>query len=180
MRIIPILIAFLFTCVAGNCQGTLQFYTHLTGQNVFPPNESPFEGHGGFSLIGNSLSGSVVFRNPPRLETGYIRGPASAGEVGEVIFDLGQAQDVSPNPPQDPYGYGWYYSEFILQQEQISQLVSGRWYVEVDYSSAYYPAGRVRGQILLVPEPSTWILLLMSCVILARKISNGPRRDHRA
>jgi hypothetical protein len=54
----------------------------------------------------------------------------------------------------------------VLTQAQVNDLMAGLWYVNVH--STVFPAGEIRGQLLPVPEPSTYALggaLLLGVIV---------------
>ena len=96
----------------------------------------------------------------------YIQGPVLPGENGPIIFNLGGPMFRPGNDFGTPPGYRFFSPEvlpglgagpFPLTESQINELESGLWYVNV--TSAAFPNGQLRGQILEVPEPSTLPLL---------------------
>jgi hypothetical protein len=54
--------------------------------------------------------------------------------------------------------------ELTLDATMLSDLRAGLWYVEI--TSAAYPNGEIRGQIVPVPEPSVFALLCLSGLAL--------------
>jgi hypothetical protein len=159
-------------------QGTLQFTANLNGQNEVPPNDSPYHAFGTFSLVGGVLTYDIGTSFSTMNEIFYptnagIFGPAAAGQNGPLIFDLGDFQPVI-NPPPGSLGGFSYSGTFSLTSQQISDLQDGLWYVNLLTSD--YPAGAVRGQILLVPEPSAWALMIVGgglYVCFRRRKSTG-------
>jgi len=172
----------------AQAQGTFQFYATLTGANEVPPNNDPTVTTGSFSLMGNSLSFTV---NVPIItfiaQSAYIQGSALPGSNGPILFHLGgpvfhsgsqggppYAAFFSPYTP--PFGAG----PFTLTDSQISELMSGLWYVNVTSSS--FPDGQLRGQILGVPEPSALALLLIGSgiVLLSRRRNANSAAERRS
>lgn len=160
--LMPVLLA---CALWAQAQGTFQFHATLTGSQVVPPNSDPTVGMGDFWLTGDILS----FRVDVPLITfitmsGTINGPALPGENAPVIFDLGGAGVYPGSSQGDPPGYRFFSpfdgtfgaGPFTLTSQQISELQSGLWYVNI--TSFTMPDGQLRGQILPVPEPSTLAL----------------------
>jgi hypothetical protein len=144
-------------------QGTFQFTANLNGQNEVPPNDSPYHAFGTFSLVGGVLTYDIGTSFSTMNEIFYptnagFFGPAAAGQDGPLIFDLGDFQPVI-NPPPGSLGGFSYSGTFSLTSQQMSDLQDGLWYVNLLTSD--YPAGAVRGQVLLVPEPSAWALMIV-------------------
>jgi hypothetical protein len=154
----PLITAALCACaLTAQAQSTFQFQATLRGAYEVPPNGDPTLGGypGTFWLTGNSLS---FFLNVPAIYftpvSAYIQGPASPWSNAPVIFDLGGSVfhsgsdfGVPPSyvffsPYTPPFGAG----PFTLTPQQISDLESGLWYVNV--TSYAMTNGQVRGQIL--------------------------------
>ncbi len=176
---IPVLLA---CALWAQAQGTLQFHARLTGSQVVPPNADPTVATGAFWLDGNSLSFYVDVPIVTFIaQNAYIQGPALPGATAPIIFDLGgptarPGNEFEPpgmrffSPFTPPFGAG----PFTLTDNQISELVGGLWYVSV--TSSTMPDGQLRGQILPVPEPSTWALLIVGAglyVCFRRKNRTG-------
>ena len=151
--------------MGAQAQGIIQFNATLTGAQEVPPNNDPTIGQGYFTLDGNSLSFLVDIPAVTFISvSGYIQGPALPGSTAPIIFDLGGPVFHSgsslgdppvyrfASPASPPFGAG----PFTLSDAQITDLLSGLWYVNI--TSAGQPDGQLRGQILEVPEPSTWTL----------------------
>jgi len=151
----------------AHAQGTIQFQASLTGSAEVPPNSDPTTAIGIFSLDGNLLSFRVDVPAVTFISlSGYIQGPASPGANAPIIFDLGGPTFHSGNSFGSPpyYGFGspavppFGAGPFPLTDAQIAQLEAGLWYENI--TSAGQPDGQLRGQILPVPEPSAFALLL--------------------
>jgi len=166
-------LALLACALWAQAQGTLQFHATLTGSQVVPPNSDTTIAAGAFWLDGNSLS---FYLDVPIVtfiaQNAYIEGPALLGVNAAVIFDLGgptfrPGNEFEPlgvrffSPFTDPFGAG----PFALTQGQISELEAGLWYVNV--TSIAQPQGQLRGQILAVPEPSAWALIVLGGGLIA-------------
>jgi hypothetical protein len=149
-RVHHLLLTLLFGLV-GQGQGVVQFNFPLTACQVVPWTDYTFEGVGSLTLDGDSLSGDISFLVLPWSAVGFIRGPARAGESGPILFNLGPPGCEIPYPPWDLGGCSWYL-DYVLTKEQVAQISSGLWYVEV--TSNECPNGLVRGQIL----PSTPVI----------------------
>jgi hypothetical protein len=141
--------------VTARAQGTLEFTVTLNGANEVPPNSSDILGSGSFSLNpGDILYYGVAFSVPAaELTDVTINGPAGAGSLAPVLFDLG-APGPYINPP--PGFFSQVSGSVNLTGPQVNDLLAGLWYVNA--TSSTYPGGEIRGQIVLVPEPSTGAL----------------------
>jgi hypothetical protein len=120
------------------------FTVRVNGANDVPPNDSFVTGHGVLTLTGNTLSYfiAVNFTAP---WTGEIHGPAGPETNAPVLSDLGRPGCAIPNPP-NPGGCAWQGS-LTLSSQQISDLLSGLWYVRA-YFGGEQPQS-IRGQIIL-------------------------------
>ena len=129
------------------------------------------QGHGSvmITLSGTTLtfSGGTYSGLAANASAAHIHGPAlplnQGGLPAGILYNLGTgATPVIPlgstagtisgtvNLVANPNG-----TAFTVAQ-QLAQLNSGLWYVNIHNSS--FPGGEIRGQILLVPEPATWTL----------------------
>ncbi len=136
----------------AQAQGTFDFVVKLSGANEVPPNGSSYTAAGTLSLDGNLLHYLIGRAGWDFLPSSAgIYSPATSGQNGSLIFDMGDF-GLSPNPPTLQYG-----GAFTVTSQQISEVKSGSWYVNLN--SAAFPDGEIRGQITPVPEPSTLVLL---------------------
>lgn len=123
-----------------------------------------------------TLSGYVLFPYPFPPDIGaFVRGPAAPGEVGAILFSLGQQQKAVPSPPYS-WGSTFYTTHLALTTAQEDELKAGLWYIEISTQS--HPGGEVRGQILLVPEPPSAALGvvgggLLWCWSVRRRVRKG-------
>jgi hypothetical protein len=156
-------------------QGTFQFTATLNGQNEVPPNNSTMSGSGYFDLTGNTFNYGISFSAPAGEITNVaIHGPAGPGFTAPIVFDLGAASPVINPPPGIFSGVSGTINN--LTSAQIDDLFAGLWYVNVYTASGNFPDGEIRGQIMLVPEPSTYALVVLGgglFVRFRRKKSTG-------
>jgi len=162
-----LILALLACAVQAQAQGTIQFQAALTGSAEVPPNSDPTLGTGSFTLDASVLS---FYVDVPLVtfiaQSAFIQGPALPGANAPVIFDLGGPTFRPGNDFGVPPGYRFFSpfsgtfgaGPFPLTEAQVAQLESGLWYVNI--TSAANPDGQLRGQILPVPEPSAFALLL--------------------
>ena len=150
--------------LAGLCvrpalaQGTFIFRVPMDGTQMVPLVDTPAFGGGRLELNGNTLSYNVGLRVEWFDPTGaYIHGPALPGSSGALIRDLGR-RGVTPGPDAT-LRFAWV-SNFTITQPQVDELLAGLWYVRV--TSATHPDGEIRGQIILVPEPSVLALMFIA------------------
>jgi hypothetical protein len=152
-----------------SAQGTVQFQAVLTGLNEVPPNFDPTVATASLTLDGNSLSFYVDVPAVTFTATsGSINGPAASGEIAPQLFNLGgphfhPGSDVGGGLPgyifASPFGGGLGAGPFTLNETQIAQLEAGSWYMDIQ--SFQTPTGQLRGQILMVPEPSALALWIV-------------------
>lgn len=151
------MLAFALCAASAHGQGTLQFTAGLNGANIVPSPGGSGSGQGTFTLDGSLFAGGVTFAlgNPP---TGTsIHGPALPGNNANALFDMRGPTFVAPDPVSGDPGGLFYDVNRTLTASEISDLSAGLWYVNVRSDS--FPNGDIRGQIVLVPEPSTWALM---------------------
>ena len=122
-------------------------------------------GSGSLELSGNMLSIAISFSGlSSPFSAVHIHGPAanSPASTAGILYNLGGITLTAGDGlsgtingvitlTANPNGTMWSIAQ------QMSQLNSGMWYVNI-HSSAF-SGGEIRGQILPVPEPSTWALL---------------------
>lgn len=94
----------------------------------------------------------------------HIHGPASSDEVGGLLYNITPLVNNSSVNFADA---GVFIKEIALTEnpnnsgytvpDQIGQLLSGKWYIDVHTS--FLPEGEIRGQLVPVPEPQTYGLI---------------------
>lgn len=151
----------------AQAQGSLQFTVDLTGTQEVPQNSSVNHGSGSFTLTGDLLAWSIGCPDLSFTPTGAsVHGPASASQTAAALFSLG-----TPTTGPGPQGgiVTFYQCSTSLLPAQIAGLEAGQWYTNI--LSVQYPGGEIRGQIIPVPEPSTFALVALGvgAFFLARR-----------
>lgn len=103
-----------------------------------------------WSLSHSGLSSTVT--------AAHFHGPATTSQNAGVQISIGTA-----NPA---------IGSATLTETQESQLLSELWYINVH--STNFPGGEIRGQVLLVPEAASSLLLALAAIGLVR----GRRWSH--
>jgi hypothetical protein len=135
------------------------FYASLRGGGELPPCPSLASGTAIVhpSQTTNISSVSVTLTLPLGFSptSGGIYGPASPGEDGLLLYDLGQpifwtnifCVVTWPNPPDCSTSVWWGYETTLnVTSNELHDLSAGLWYINV--TSSNYPQGELRGQIL--------------------------------
>lgn len=116
---------------------TISFHATLSAAEEVPPKTSAGSGEmlGSLNTATNELTYTVTFNNLTGPATmAHFHGPAKAGANAGVVVPLG-------NNPTSPI-----HGTKKLTEDQIKQLESGMWYVNVH--TAANPAGEIRGQVM--------------------------------
>ena len=158
MKALAIVLVYCAWASSALAQGTLMFETNPTNVEIVYPS------HGLFTLSGITLE--YEFRAPYSWDMAEILGPgmAHSGQDAPVIFELNLR---GCEPPLIPGRLGacYYEGALTLSDDQITELVSGQWYVKSFVS--FNPAHPLEGQITLVPEPSLGIWGVLGAMFLA-------------
>ena len=137
---------------AGAAYAQSTFQAILSGLNEVPANASPGTGIGTVVLsldqtqitVDESWSGLTA-----PATASHIHGPGGAGTNAPVLFPLsGVPSATSGSIPEQT---------FAINPTQVGYLFSGYLYLNVH--TATFPGGEIRGQLVLVPEPSSAALL---------------------
>lgn len=117
------------------------------------------------TLTGNTLSFSGAYGGlSTNVTLAHIHGPAPVGSPAGVVYNLitlgiltGQGTTSgtlsgSFNMVAAPAG-----TSYTTIQQQINDLNAGLWYINIH--SVTFGGGEIRGQINLIPEPSSFALL---------------------
>ena len=133
---------------AGVARAQWSFQATLSGLGENPQNGSPATGFGTVTLsldqthitVDESWSGLTA-----PATASHIHGPGGVGTNASVLFPFsGVPAATSGSIPEQ---------SFSITPTQVSYLFSGFLYMNVHDST--FPGGEIRGQLLLVPEPST-------------------------
>jgi hypothetical protein len=120
------------------------FRTVMTGPQETPPTPSPaigpatatFDPGTNFFTLNYSFTGLLAPETDAHIHV------APPGVPGPIVIPLPLGTPVSFSTTLTP--------------AQAGQLLSDLWYVNIH--SAVFPAGEIRGQLVAVPEPSTYAL----------------------
>ena len=140
------------------------FEAFLTGLGENPPNASPGSGFGTVVLNAaqNQITVDLSWSGLTAPATAsHIHGPAGAGTNNSVIFPFtGVPNATAGSIPEQT---------FSITPTQVGYLFSGYLYMNVH--TANFPGGEIRGQLLLVPEPSAAAILALGLAapLIARK-----------
>jgi hypothetical protein len=137
-----------------NVSAQWTFQASLTGLGENPVNGSPGTGFGTVVLnaaqtqitVDESWSGLTA-----PATASHIHGPGGVGTNAAVLFPFAgvPAATAGSIPEQS----------FAITPTQVSYLFDGYLYMNVHTST--FPGGEIRGQLLLVPEPSTLALAVL-------------------
>mgnify|MGYP005865416123 CR=1 FL=1 len=153
IRTILPLIWLLTSCSHTAAQGTLAFQVRLDGEHAVPPNVTSLGGEGTFTLSPASLfHGDVAVVNPLRGGDLTIYSSTSVDTLGTAVFSL---EPFIDDPP-DPSGLSFLANRTLTASER-SDLLAGNWWAV--YTTPSFPGEMIRGQIQVVPEPSTGALI---------------------
>jgi len=167
-----------------------RYVANLSGADEAPANNSPYVGSVSLSLCRQfgpfeqlTLSYSTTFSDPGFLPLrGGIYGPGEAGQRGPLIFDFGGYSTSTTTLCVVVWGSktcGDFSGDFAISSQQAAELQAGKWYVNV--TSADYPDGELRGQIVTVPEPGIFSqvgfggVVLVGCLALRRCVRKRER-----
>ncbi len=142
------------------------FEAFLTGLGENPPNASPGSGIG--TVVLNAAQNQITVDESwsgltAPATASHIHGPGGAGTNAAVLFPFGSVPSVTAGAIPE--------QTFAITPTQVSYLFSGYLYFNVHSST--FPGGEIRGQILLVPEPTTASLLGLGLIAAAWRFRKG-------
>ena len=159
-----------FYASTASAQWTFEAFLSGSGEN--PPNGSPATGIGTVVLnlsqtqitVDESWSGLTA-----PATASHIHGPAGAGTNAAVLFPFsGVPAATSGSIPEQT---------FSITPTQVNYLFSGLLYMNIH--DANFPGGEIRGQLELVPEPSTPALAILGAAGVAVMGWRQKRRQQR-
>jgi hypothetical protein len=155
----------------SSAQGQFQLQANLILLEPFPSNTNDWGGEGTFMLDGNTLKCRVAVAPYGPWAHSEIR---AFGTDGPVLFDLPL---LFCEPPLGSYLGGCVFrTNLSLTDSAIADLMANNWYVTATYQGPIYDT-RMGGQIVLVPEPSTLTVLVLSAAASIAVI--GTLKRHR-
>ena len=163
MKKIIVCLALAATLPAGLVSAQSTFEAFLSGLGENPPNGSPGTGFGTVVLnaaqtqitVDESWSGLLATAS-----ASHIHGPGGVGTNAPVLFPFTgvPAATAGAIPEQ----------VFSITAAQVTMLFQGFLYMNVHTS--VFPGGEIRGQLLLVPEPSSIALLGLGGIPIAWRL----------
>jgi hypothetical protein len=171
MKSLIAIFGFAMALGVGTASAQWTFQANLLGSNEVGPNASTATGFG--TVILNAAQTQITVNES---WSGLIGGPATASHIhgiagpgtnAPVLFPFsGVPAATSGSIPQQ---------SFAITPTQVSALFAGFMYMNVHDGT--FPGGEIRGQLLLVPEPSTATLLGLGLgAIATRAIRNRAKR----
>lgn len=147
--------AALLVAAPMGAQATTTFQAVLGGIQEVPPNASPATGLATV-VLNNSQDQITVDVSWTGLlapaSAGHIHGPAPVGSNAGVMFPLAGVSGTSGSIVTQ---------QFAISPTQVNWLQQGLLYVNIHTST--FPGGEIRGQLTVVPEPSS-LLSLAGCL----------------
>ena len=129
-------------------------------------------GSGSLTLSGNTLSVDVSFSGlSGTVNNAHIHGPAGPfPETAGVLYGLNPitTQNASAGTINGSVTLADGTGGLTLAQ-QLDQLNGEMWYINI-HTAPTFGGGEIRGQIVPVPEPSTYALMGMGLAVLAWRL----------
>jgi hypothetical protein len=160
--------ALLLTFGTGAHAAFIPLIATLDGAQETPPNSSPGTGGAAFTLddVSRTLGSAVTFSglsSPTLLDDANTAAQihlAPPGVAGPIIHPY----------PTAPIGvtsgvFADIWSGSTLTPADITALETGNTYIEIHTTA--FPAGEIRGQITVVPEPASLVLLCLGLATVA-------------
>jgi hypothetical protein len=141
-----------FVVTSSVSAANFYFQANLDGLQEVPPNASPAYGLVDLTLDDTTGAWTITTGTYQDLLGGIngaaIHGPANPGVNAAIITNL--TMDTPGAATGTVSGNG------VFTPSQVLDLQAEKYYVNL--RSSVFPSGEIRGQLLLVPEPSTFVL----------------------
>jgi hypothetical protein len=153
---------------------TITFTATLSGSQEVPPVNVP--GFGSAVLVLDDVTGvaviAVSYTNlSSGITMGHIHGPAPAGVNAGIIQGFTSQLVLGSTTG----GFSNFTFPVALTAAQITALKNGLVYVNLHTSA--FPGGELRGQLTIVPEPGTFLLLGAGLVSVAGALRKRRQRE---
>jgi hypothetical protein len=172
MKILVTILLTVACQVSAFSQTTVFFEVAASQALALPPNGSGRTAQGSFFLEpGNRFSGYVTIENWEGVTMKLFR-TSSASELGTELFELTPGVITIHDPSQPgPDLRDFDLNPRVVPQGDVDDLFAGRVWLNV--ITPAFPNGEIRGQILMVPEPSTYALTLLGLLLGAAKVKRS-------
>jgi hypothetical protein len=149
---------FLMLVLAVTANAQWDFTAAITSGQAVPPNSSRMKGEAVFTLNPDrQLWGLASIYWGGENDLVELFSSASPGSLGTRLFTLSPQGPIGPTETEPG---GWTFeSQFNLTEQQVVDLYQGNWWINV--STAAFPNGEARGQVMAVPESSGLFLLAL-------------------
>ena len=154
--------------VAGRAFGqTYNLSADLAGIQEVPPNSSP--GYGDAELTLNAGTGLVTITSGSYQD---LLGNSSAVSINDAAAGSNGAVQIALTLDSPGTTAGTFSGSGTLSSGAITDMIAGNTYVNL--RSNVYPSGEIRGQIEVVPEPSSLAILAgAGWLVLRRQRRHG-------
>jgi hypothetical protein len=159
MKAVFVAFVLAFGTLLATAQGTFDFTVVLNGAKVVPPSPTEADGTGTLTLDRNNLSYSIRTDYRPDWR-GAFYGPAEPDANGPRLYALTGGYCEAPLPVPGGTGYCLWQNSLSFTDDQRNDLLNGLWYVQV--TDPIFPEFAIRGQIVLVPEPSPALVICLT------------------
>jgi len=136
---------------------TLTFEANLDGLQEVPPNASPAFGMGELTL--DTVSGFVTITTGTYQD---LLGGATAVTINDAAIGANGPIILTVTLDTPGAATGTFSGSGTLTAGQVTDMIDTNTYINI--RSQVYPSGEIRGQLFLVPEPSS---VLLACIGLA-------------
>ena len=139
---------------------TYSLVTSINGAQAGSPSTGTGSGTLSFDDVTNNLNWNINFQGLIGTETAaHFHGPAAAGSNAGIQIALPLGSSIVGSA--------------VLTNTQETQLLGGLWYVNIH--SSLYGGGEIRGQLLPVPEPEAYAMMLAGLGLIGAHVARRKR-----
>jgi hypothetical protein len=160
---------FLLICSLATARADQSFTIVMDGLQEVPPNASPGTGFGTafFDSTALTISLSVSFSGLVSPTTVSHIHTGAVGFAGPVVVDT--TSIMTPGATSGTVSGG----PLAISATHVANLLAGDTYLNIHTTA--FPGGEIRGQLIVVPEPSTTALVGLGIVGLGWKLRRKRR-----